>query len=199
MNGSLRLVVLALATSALFPSTGAAKLADEDVAIVEAGDLASWDYSPSTLNVAAGTTVVWRNSGSQAHTVTSQDQLFDSRLLDANRSWTYTFNTPGTYRYFCVPHPWMKGVIVVSRGDDRDNRGRSDDDSDRDDDRDRRGEDDDSRDVDRSSGREQVTRSATATPTSSSGPASTPTSSPSPTPTATSGSVAPSISLPFLP
>jgi plastocyanin len=104
-----------LLVSLLFqPAAGGARTLDEDVEIVDDGDMASWGYSPTSLTVTAGTTVTWKNAGSQAHGVTSQDQLFDSRLLDAGKSWSYTFDTPGTYRYFCVPHPWMKGRIVVS-------------------------------------------------------------------------------------
>jgi plastocyanin len=104
-----------LLVSLLFqPAAGGARTLDEDVEIVDDADMASWGYSPPSLTVTVGTTVTWRNAGSQAHGVTSQDQLFDSRLLDAGKSWSYTFDTPGTYRYFCVPHPWMKGRIVVS-------------------------------------------------------------------------------------
>ena len=89
-----------------------------DVEIVESGDLGTWGYSPAVLTVPVGTTVVWRNVGLQAHSVTSQDQLFDSRLLDSGKSWSYTFDAPGTYRYFCVPRPWMKGVVVVLPSDE---------------------------------------------------------------------------------
>jgi plastocyanin len=29
------------------------------------------------------------------------------------QNWTYVFNSPGTYDYYCLPHPWMLGKIVV--------------------------------------------------------------------------------------
>lgn len=114
MYACLLLLTLAVALTIARPGTGLARGIDDDIDIFETGDLTSWGYSPSALSVPAGTTVTWHNTGGQAHSITSQDQLFDSRLLDAGRSWSTTFDTPGTYRYFCVPNPWMKGTIVVT-------------------------------------------------------------------------------------
>jgi plastocyanin len=91
-----------------------ARAAEFEVEIVESGDRDTWRFEPAVLSVPAGSTVTWRNQGRQAHSVTSQDQLFDSKLLDTGKSWSYTFTTPGTYRYFCVPSPWLKGVVVVT-------------------------------------------------------------------------------------
>jgi plastocyanin len=114
MRLSYNVAGLVLTGLLLLPAAGSAKALDEDVAIVESGETTSWSYSPTTLTVAVGTTVTWKNTGTQTHTVTSQDQLFDSKLLDGGKSWSYTFDTPGTYRYFCVPRPWMKGTVAVT-------------------------------------------------------------------------------------
>jgi plastocyanin len=40
---------------------------------------------------------------------------FDSGDLDRGETFTYTFETPGTYRYFCIPHEGAKmfGTVVV--------------------------------------------------------------------------------------
>jgi plastocyanin len=108
------MVRLALLGLLALSSVGAAGAPEEDVYIVEVGDMALWGYSPSRLTVEAGITVTWKNTGSFAHSVTSRDQLFDSRLMDAGDEWSLTFDTPGTYRYHCVPRPWMKGTIVVT-------------------------------------------------------------------------------------
>lgn len=107
-------LAILLVSLTLFPSQAAARVHEEEVLIVDDGDLSSWGYSPRTLTVPVGTTVTWHNTGTQAHGVTSRDQLFDSRLLDSGRSWSYTFEEPGTYHYFCVPHPWMKGTVIVT-------------------------------------------------------------------------------------
>ena len=71
------------------------------------------DYSVNVLTVPVGSTVVWTNSDSIAHTVTSVDGLFDSGNMNAGTSWSYTFDESGEYEYFCVPHPWMRAKVVV--------------------------------------------------------------------------------------
>jgi plastocyanin len=73
-------------------------------------------YSPSTITVQAGTTVRWTNSDPYPHTVTSTDNppRFDSGTLNQGQSWQYTFNTPGTYEYYCTLHGrFMVGYVVV--------------------------------------------------------------------------------------
>ena len=70
-------------------------------------------FSPTMLTVSAGTTVLFVNRDDDAHTVTSVNGVFDSKGLDTNGRWSYTFSKPGSYRYFCELHPFMKGTIVV--------------------------------------------------------------------------------------
>jgi len=66
-----------------------------------------------SVSVAPGTTVTWTNDGDIAHTVTSQDGLFESGLLQSGQDFQFTFDKPGTYSYFCTPHPWMLGQVIV--------------------------------------------------------------------------------------
>jgi len=75
-------------------------------------------FYPQSLTVTKGTTVTWINMDFVQHTVTSgTDQaptnLFDSHELSHMQGFSYTFNTPGTYTYFCDIHPSMVGTIVV--------------------------------------------------------------------------------------
>jgi plastocyanin len=34
-------------------------------------------------------------------------------VLDAEGTYSFTFTTPGAYKYFCSLHPHMTGTIVV--------------------------------------------------------------------------------------
>ncbi|HEV2160778.1 MAG TPA: cupredoxin family copper-binding protein [Stellaceae bacterium] len=72
-------------------------------------------FGPTTLTVKRGTTVTWINKDGDAHTVTAAGTkpLFGSNPLDTGDSFSFTFNAPGTYAYFCKIHPTMKGVVVV--------------------------------------------------------------------------------------
>ncbi|MHB1296668.1 MAG: cupredoxin domain-containing protein [Anaerolineae bacterium] len=70
-------------------------------------------FTPQTLEVAAGTTVVWTNDDSVAHTVTSDDGLFDSMELASGDTYSFTFDQAGTYPYHCSLHPNMIGEVIV--------------------------------------------------------------------------------------
>ncbi len=77
-------------------------------------------FDPSTLNIAAGTAVEWKNADQVSHTVTSGNPsdnqtgtVFDSGLIAPGKEFTFTFKDAGTYHYFCKLHPWMAGEVVV--------------------------------------------------------------------------------------
>jgi plastocyanin len=74
-----------------------------------------FQFGPAVLNVPVGTKVTWTNDDSDPHTVTSEAEpkLLKSPPLDTGESFAFTFDKPGTYRYFCAIHPRMQGVVVV--------------------------------------------------------------------------------------
>ena len=75
----------------------------------------NFSFGPAALTVAAGTKVVWTNDDADPHTVTSEgdSKVLKSPPLDTGDSFAFTFDKPGTYRYFCSIHPHMQGTIVV--------------------------------------------------------------------------------------
>lgn len=78
----------------------------------------SLKYLPPEIDIEAGTTVIWINKDVVAHTVTHKvapkNQLFASPYLKTGERFSYTFETPGTYLVFCIPHPFMGQTVVVS-------------------------------------------------------------------------------------
>jgi amicyanin len=73
-------------------------------------------FTPQTITVKAGDTVIWTNHDDIPHTVTSSTGAFRSKALDTDDTFSFTFATPGTYKYFCALHPHMTGSIVVEAG-----------------------------------------------------------------------------------
>jgi plastocyanin len=73
----------------------------------------SFAFSPSTVSVTLNTTVVWTNKDAVAHTVTSDNGLFDSGLLNTDAVYSHQFTTAGTFNYHCTVHPNMLGKVVV--------------------------------------------------------------------------------------
>jgi len=76
-------------------------------------------FLPYEVRVDVGDTVTWVNDDTAAHTTTAGSPVegpsgvFDSGLVMAGSSFSFTFNEAGTYEYFCAVHPWMSGVVIV--------------------------------------------------------------------------------------
>lgn len=77
-------------------------------------------FDPANMTVEPGTTVTWVQSGNNPHTTTSYDGLWDSGLIEGGSGGTFsfTFEEPGTYDYFCIPHEQlgMIGSVTVTGG-----------------------------------------------------------------------------------
>jgi plastocyanin len=77
-------------------------------------------FDPANITVEPGTTVTWVQSGNNPHTTTSYDGLWDSGMIEGGSEGTFsfTFDEPGTYDYFCIPHEdlGMVGSVTVSGG-----------------------------------------------------------------------------------
>ena len=77
-------------------------------------------YLPASLSISVGDTVEWDNVDTAAHTVTAGSPAdgpsgaFDSSLLMAGASYSFTFDAAGSYDYFCMVHPWMTGKVTVN-------------------------------------------------------------------------------------
>jgi plastocyanin len=75
-------------------------------------------FSPKTIGVAVGTTLVWTRTASHPHTVTADDGSFDSGLLRGTDQFQRTFDAASVYAYYCDVHggpggDGMSGVIAV--------------------------------------------------------------------------------------
>lgn len=70
-------------------------------------------FEPETIEVAAGTTVVWTNYDGSNHKVKIPNGPQSPRM-HMESTWSYTFEEPGTYDYSCAMHPRMKGTVVVT-------------------------------------------------------------------------------------
>jgi plastocyanin len=65
------------------------------------------------VTVTPGSTVTWKNLDGEPHTVASADGLFRSPALDEGDSYSFKFENPGVYRYFCSIHPMMTATVTV--------------------------------------------------------------------------------------
>jgi predicted secreted protein with PEFG-CTERM motif len=76
-------------------------------------------FIPNPVTVDLGTIVTWSNTDTAAHTATAgtatdgPSGVWDSSLVMANGSFSYTTDTVGSFDYFCMVHPWMTGTLIV--------------------------------------------------------------------------------------
>jgi plastocyanin len=100
---------------AMMGHDAAASTATTAAAAANAVVIDDFRFGPAVLTVAVGTKVTWTNDDSDPHTVTSaaEPKVIKSPPLDTGDSFAFTFDKPGTYRYFCSIHPHMQGTIVV--------------------------------------------------------------------------------------
>jgi plastocyanin len=92
------------------PSTNAA--AAKNVTI------SNFQFTPKTITIKAGGTVTWTNKEG-THTVTADDNSWESPNLNAGKTFSRQFASAGTYRYHCSFHGSpggdMSGVVNVIR------------------------------------------------------------------------------------
>ncbi|MFT5222235.1 MAG: plastocyanin [Glaciecola sp.] len=101
-------------------ATGAAPASGE----VAAG-IKDFLFAPDAIAVTVGTTITWTNQDRFGHTVTGgtpQDINSDFDLIlglttdkdTTGETGSYTFETSGTFEYFCRYHPSMVGTVTVN-------------------------------------------------------------------------------------
>ena len=98
-------VVIAALACAAFALPALAK--EHKVSIAEV------KFSPASITVKKGDTIVWANSDERDHTVTADDGSFDSGNLRTGKTFRRKFEKPGKYKYHCEYHPRMKATVVV--------------------------------------------------------------------------------------
>jgi plastocyanin len=104
-----RIPPAALALAILLTLAAAASAAGKKVTVTIDG----LKYSPATVEIEVGDTVVWENKDDRQHTVTAEDGSFDSGKLRTGKSYSKTFDKAGKYAYGSDPSPRTKGVVVV--------------------------------------------------------------------------------------
>ena len=74
----------------------------------------NFGFSPATITISAGSTVVWTNNDSVQHDVTFDGGSISSSVLNHGDTFSHTFTTAGTYHYICSIHPFMHGTVIVT-------------------------------------------------------------------------------------
>jgi plastocyanin len=97
------------ASTAASAASGGSTATSKDVTV----DVRNFTFTPGDLTVTVGTKVTWKFDDSTSHTVKADNGAFTSSALNGGKTYSFTFNSAGTYNYICSIHPYMKGAITV--------------------------------------------------------------------------------------
>lgn len=61
----------------------------------------------------SGDMLIWKNDDLVPHTVTSENGLFDSGVIESGKSWKFKVKKSGLFKYKCIFHPEMKAQFQV--------------------------------------------------------------------------------------
>lgn len=73
-------------------------------------------FDPSTITIKTGDTVKWINNKMYPHNVAFEDSSIESHkqlVFAPGDGYSTTFDTPGTYTYYCEPHRGAGMVATV--------------------------------------------------------------------------------------
>jgi plastocyanin len=107
-----RMPTLVAALTVVMSSLGAAAR-DRPTSQTHTVTIEGMRFQPEVLTVAPGDTVVWVNKDLVPHTATSKTGGFDSKDIQADKSWRYAIQTTGEFAYICTFHPTMKAMLRV--------------------------------------------------------------------------------------
>jgi len=76
--------------------------------------IANFAFSPAEIKVAPGTRVTWTNNDSAPHGLAHKDGAPGTGVLLPGESVSRVYDSPGSFDYVCVVHPYMTGRVVVA-------------------------------------------------------------------------------------
>lgn len=65
--------------------------------------ISNFQFTPKVMTIKAGETVTWTDKEG-THTVTADDNSWESPTLNAGKTFSHQFPKPGTYPYHCSFH-----------------------------------------------------------------------------------------------
>ncbi len=70
-------------------------------------------FSPVTLEVKVGDTILWQNKDPFPHNATAENGQFHSGDIEPEQTGEIRLGKPGQFSYICTLHPRMKGLLIV--------------------------------------------------------------------------------------
>jgi len=101
--------VLAVAVLGIFDTVKAGEPQSQQHVV----EIRNLEFTPKKLDVKPGDTITWINHDLVPHTVTADDESWDSGLINANAQWQTVVKADMFASYFCRFHPTMKARLDI--------------------------------------------------------------------------------------
>ena len=75
--------------------------------------IANFTFTPDSLAIPVGDTVLWTNNQNVTHTVTSDTGNELGQTVPSGSTYQHIFLTSNTFPYHCSIHTFMHGKVVV--------------------------------------------------------------------------------------
>ena len=90
------------------------------IAVVHSVVVSNFQFTPASLSVNVGDTIVWTFGGG-THTTTSNTiplgaDAWDRPINSIVQSFTYVITVAGTYDYICTPHSFTGQIVAINTG-----------------------------------------------------------------------------------
>ncbi len=110
LNSSVRRTVAAVAATVAICLSVAAMAAGESRVVIE---IREFEFVPEQPAVSPGDIVVWKNLDIVPHTATSEDNSWDSGLIEAGGTWETVVTEDMVLAYYCRFHPSMIAAFNI--------------------------------------------------------------------------------------
>lgn len=118
------IIVMAIGATGAFAADKATVETEKPIAATEvpAGSIVvgidKLKFETPELTVKAGDTVFWVNKEVMPHNVAFKKGIVSEKAVQGatlrkGQAWAATFHEAGVFDYFCTPHPFMRGKIIV--------------------------------------------------------------------------------------
>src|SRR5438477_7859223 len=99
--------------AALVISAGLLALPLVVLAATSAVNIQNSAFAPTTTTIKVGDTVTWTNRDAFSHTSTSDTGAWNTGVITAGASGSFTFMSAGTFAYHCSIHSFMRATVIV--------------------------------------------------------------------------------------
>jgi plastocyanin len=105
---------MTFAVLALIAAIGCGKASSPTAPTTMNASIVAGGFTPNPISISAGSTVMWTNNDTGAHTIVADNGAFASGAIAPGGTYSYMFPSAGTFNYHDASNANMAGTVTVS-------------------------------------------------------------------------------------